>query len=346
MKKEPLISVIVPVRNVAVLLYHNIDTLLSQTYKNLEIILVEDESEDSSSAVCETIAKKDSRIKVIYQKHSGVSIARNTGLNAATGEYIAFMDADDFISLNLYEYLYKILKENDADIAECDFVKTDVQKAVYYENFIPPTQEKEKVEIYNSDEALRKLHDDDLHTCIKAVALWNKLYKRELWEEIRFPEYKKFEDEMTTYKILDKSKRIASSNQILYAYIQRNTFSIKRHFDMHRFDALEAYENYLQFFKEKKSPDMVERVLRRYLRMLCIIRDEVSPYTVTFVNKEQTLQKLDEKFEEIYNSLKKLLDQNPELQERKKLHQEYHDKYQEISKFHEERNLRFLENGY
>ncbi|MBR3132612.1 MAG: glycosyltransferase [Clostridia bacterium] len=346
MKKEPLISVIVPVRNVAVLLYHNIDTLLSQTYKNLEIILVEDESEDSSSAVCENIAKKDSRIKIIHQAHSGISIARNTGLDAATGEYIAFMDADDFISLNLYEYLYKILIENDADVAECDFIKTDVQKAVYYENFEPPVQEKEKVEIYTSNEALRKLHDDDLHTCIKAVVLWNKLYKRELWDGIRFPEYKKFEDEMTTYKILDKCKKVASSNQILYAYIQRNTFSMKRRFDMHRFDAIEAYDNYLSFFKQKKSPDMLERVARRYLRMLTIIRDEISPYTISIVNKDQTLQRIDQRFENIYQYLKELLAQNPELQDRQKYHQEYYNKYKEIIKFHEERNERHLESNF
>ena len=342
MKKEPLISVIVPVRNVAVLLYHNIDTLLDQTYKNLEIILVEDESTDSSALLCDKIAKKDSRVKVIHQPHSGVSFARNTGLDAATGEYIAFMDADDFISLNFFEFLYKTLVENDADMAECDFVKTQIQQAVY-EAFQPPKQEKEKVNIYSSDEALQLLHDDDVHKCIKAVALWNKLYKKELWDGIRFPNFKKYEDELTTYKIIDRCNKIASSNQILYAYVQRNTFFIKHNFDMHRFDAIEAYDNYLLFFKKKKSPDMLERVARRYLRMLCMLRDDVSPITIVFINKNLAIENLDKKFKTIYKYLQALLEKNPELKDREKYHKEYYQKYQNIIKHHNEKNEEYLQ---
>ena len=327
MKNLPLISVIVPVRNVAVLLNHNLDTLLSQTYPNLEIILVEDESTDSSAAICEKFSELDSRVKVIYQEHSGTSCARNKGLDAATGEYISFMDSDDFISLNFYEYLYNLIEKNKADIAECDFIKTEIQKTIFGE-FIPPDEPKEKIEIYSNIEALRLLHDDDIHTCIKAVALWNKLYKKELWDNVRFPEYKKYEDEMTTYKILDKCKKIVSSNQVLYAYIQRNTFQLKTSFDMHRFDVIEAYENYLKFFKKKKSPDMLERVSRRYLRMLCKLRDDASPIKIKIVNKEETLQKIDKKFVSIYKYLQILLIENTVLKERQPLHQEYYEQYQ------------------
>ncbi len=343
MESQPLISIIVPVRNVAVLLYHNIDTLISQTYKNLEIILINDGSSDSSGTICDKLAKKDSRIKVIHQNHRGVSCARNAGLEQATGEYIGFMDADDFVSLNFYEFLYKTLVNNNADIAECNFIKTEIQKAIF-DTFTPPIQDEETLDIYTSDEALRLLHDDNLHTCIKAVALWNKLYKKELWDGIRFPEFKIYEDEMTTYKVLDKCNKIVSSNQILYAYIQRNTFYIKKNFDMHRFDVIEAYENYLLFFKQKKSPDMLERVSRRYLRMLCLIRDEVSSYRVSFVNKEDAIKKLDQKFSTIYKYLKILLEKNPELQDRSIYHKEYYDKYQQIIKYHKDKKNSFWAN--
>lgn len=342
-QQQPLISVIVPVRNVAVLLYHNIDTLIYQTYKNLEIILINDDSSDSSGVICDKLAKKDPRIKVIHQEHLGVSCARNAGLDIAKGEYIGFMDSDDFISLNYYEFLYNTLINNDADIAECDFVKTEVQKIIF-DNFSPPAQDEEELHIYSNDEALKLLHDDNLHTCIKAVAIWNKLYKKSLWDGIRFPEFKEYEDELTTYKVLDKCKKIASSNQVLYAYTQRNTLYQKKNFNMHRFDAIEAYENYLLFFKQKKSPDMLERVSRRYLRMLCIIRDEVSPNKVMILNKENCLKKLDQKFSTIYKYLKVLLEKHPELQDRQHYHQEYYEKYQQIIKYHNEKNKSFWAN--
>lgn len=251
------------------------------------------------------------------------------------------MDADDFVSLNFYEFLYDTLIKNDADIAQCDFVKTQIQEAVF-DNFNPPIQDDEKIETYTSDEALRLLHDDNQHTCLKTVALWNKLYKKELWDGIRFPKYKKFEDEMTTYKLLDKSKKIVSSNQILYAYVQRNSFFLKRNFDMHRFDAIEAYDNYLLFFKKKKSPDMLERVGRRYLRMLCMIRDDISSYKISFVNKDQTIQNVDKKFSSVYKYLKALLEKNPELQDRQTYHKEYYEKYQNIIKYHNEKNKEFF----
>lgn len=345
MKKQPLISIIVPVRNVAVLLYHNIDTLLSQTYKNLEIILIEDASTDSSPYVCDKIAKKDPRIKLVHQDHEGISCARNRGLDMATGEYIGFMDADDFVSLNFYEFLYDIISKTKADIAECDFIKVPVQKAVY-NSFKPPVQEEEKLEILTGDQALQLLHDDDVHTSIKSVALWNKLYKRELWNNIRFPEHKIYEDEMTTYKVLDKCKKVAVSNQILYAYIQRNTFYIKRNFNLRRFDVLEAYDNYLEFFKKKKSPKMLKKTSRRYLRMISILRDDISSYSINIPNKEQYMELLDKKFMTIYKYLNKLLKENPELQDKEELHKEYYENYQKIVQYHKKRNERYIEWGF
>ena len=111
---------------------------------------------------------------------------------------------------------------------------------------------------------------------------------------------------------------------------------------MHRFDVIEAYDNYLLFFKKKKSPDMLERVSRRYLRMLCMIRDDISSYKIGFVNKSQTIKKVDQKFSSVYKYLKTLLEKHPELQDRQKYHQEYYQKYQDIIKYHNEKNKEFF----
>ena len=116
--KEELISVIIPVYNVEKYIRYCLDSVINQTYKNLEIIIVDDGTKDSSGEIAEEYAVKDSRIKVIHKENGGLSDARNVGLDAATGKYIAFLDSDDVITLDFYEYLYNIIKEKDYDIAE------------------------------------------------------------------------------------------------------------------------------------------------------------------------------------------------------------------------------------
>ena len=121
--KEELISVIIPVYNVEKYIRYCLDSVINQTYKNLEIIIVDDGTKDSSGEIAEEYAAKDSRIKVIHKENGGLSDARNVGLDVATGRYIAFLDSDDVISLDFYEYLYNMIKEKDYDIAECEFFR-------------------------------------------------------------------------------------------------------------------------------------------------------------------------------------------------------------------------------
>ena len=120
---EELISVIIPVYNVEKYIRFCLDSVINQTYKNLEIIIVDDGTKDSSGEIAEEYARKDSRIKVVHKENGGLSDARNVGLDIATGKYIAFLDSDDVISLDFYEYLYRLIKENDYDIAECEFLR-------------------------------------------------------------------------------------------------------------------------------------------------------------------------------------------------------------------------------
>lgn len=211
MKKKPLISIIVPIYNVDKYLKKCIDSLLNQTYKNLEIILVDDGSTDNSGKICDEYSKRDNRIIVFHQKNSGVSTTRNKGLEISTGEYIGFVDPDDYISPIMYDVLYNILKQSSADISMCDYECFDSESINFCESkdFI----------IYDKKQALCELVLDRNITS----HLWNKLYKSELFDGIKFPENKIYEDVGTIYLVIEKANKIIHNKSVLYAYYQRPT---------------------------------------------------------------------------------------------------------------------------
>lgn len=170
------ISVIVPIYNIEKFIPRCLDSILSQTYRNLEIILVDDGSTDGSGEIVDQYAKKDGRIKVIHQVNSGVSVARNRGLDHATGDYIGFVDGDDYIEPDMYEILMQIINEHHVDIAHCGYQMIYPSRVDYY---------------YNSGEKIKLSHDEGLFELLKGTrvepGLWNKLYKTELFKEIRLP---------------------------------------------------------------------------------------------------------------------------------------------------------------
>ena len=177
--EKKLISVMVPVYNVAPYITNCLESLIHQTYTNLEIILVDDGSTDNSLEICQEYAKKDKRIKVIHKENGGLSTARNAGLDVATGDYYSFVDSDDYISTRFYEIMLKIALEHSADIVECDYNK------IPFEDVTPENRdsfldikENRQVSIINNEQALLELFSDDLHLYIKTVVSWSKLYKK------------------------------------------------------------------------------------------------------------------------------------------------------------------------
>lgn len=210
---EDLISIIVPVYNVEKYLNNCIKSIIGQTYKNIEIILVDDGSTDNSSKICDDYAKKDKRIKVIHQKNSGLSEARNIGIKNASGTYIGFVDSDDYIAKDMFEYLFKLVKTNHADISICNYsMVTEYTNEDKSKNI-----EKEKIKILDSKDALKELLSEKR---IQNYA-WNKLYKKSLFENLSYPAKMKMEDLGTTYKLFLKAKKIILSNQKKYFYLQR-----------------------------------------------------------------------------------------------------------------------------
>ena len=199
--ETPLISVIVPVYNVKPYLREALESVIQQTYQNLEIIIVDDGSTDGSGEICDEYLRKDSRIVVYHQQNLGLSNARNKALDIASGEIIAFLDSDDYFNLHMIQTMVSKMQKSNADIVICDFVWKG-----HKSNLRPG--------IYTRTDALKELIN-----CRIDTAVWNKLYKRSLWKDIRFPDGYIFEGLRTTYKLLDKANKI---------YILPNQFIMHR----------------------------------------------------------------------------------------------------------------------
>lgn len=208
--EKPLISIIIPVYKVEKYLEKCIKSVLSQTYKNLQIILVDDGSPDNCGNICDDYARVDNRIEVIHKANGGLSDARNVGLKAARGEYIGFVDSDDYVSNEMFENMYNTLVNNNADVSICNFYTVIDNK-----NIIKNADN--GIEIYNKLEILKEILLDKK---IQSYA-WNKLYKRELFEDIEYPIGKKYEDIGTTFYILEKCNKIVVSGSPEYYYLTR-----------------------------------------------------------------------------------------------------------------------------
>lgn len=202
-----LISVIVPVYNIATYLPMCIESILSQKYSKLEIILIDDGSTDESGKICDEYAKRDCRITVIHQDNKGAAAAKNAGLRVASGYYLSFVDSDDYLELDTYDYMIQSLQENEADIVQCSY--RDVYKDFTVEHIL------EKATM-NQIEFLTLFTED--WTC---ALLWDKLYKRSLFDGIYFETGHKIDDEYFTYYGVMNARKIIREDHIVYNYRKR-----------------------------------------------------------------------------------------------------------------------------
>lgn len=232
-----LISVIIPIYNVEQYLNQCLQSICMQSYKNLEIILVDDGSSDHCPEMCDEWAEKDSRIHVIHKKNGGLSEARNVGISCAKGEYIAFVDSDDWVEKDLYQKLWNELHKNNAQIAACRIVKvfeaTSEEQKIYSEQ-----------KIFTSKEALQTLLKGQ-DFC--AVA-WNKLYRRDIIGNIRFPVGRLHEDEFFTYRVIANASRLVLVPEAQYYYRQR-AGSIMDKWTIKHLDALDAFNERIHFLQ-------------------------------------------------------------------------------------------------
>lgn len=255
--KEPLISVIVPVYKVEKYLNKCVESIISQTYDNLEIILVDDGSPDNCPIMCDIWANKDHRIRVIHKQNGGLSDARNAGLNIASGELISFIDSDDWIEQDFFQMLYYAMSKNGADIAECaTSYDTEDGKLLRVREEAPNS-------LLDHKEALRRLVlEDGVYQTV-----WNKLYRNEIIIGIDFKVGKCNEDDFWTYKVLDKAKSFAIVGKPLYHYLQRSTSIIGIGYNLRRLDGLEARFQQMQYLQKYNE---LNKLARQQLIMDCM----------------------------------------------------------------------------
>lgn len=217
MKEDVLISVVIPVYNVKKFLDKCMETVLHQSYHNLDILLIDDGSTDGSGELCDEYSKKDERVRVIHQANKGISSVRNTALDAIKGDYVCFVDSDDYISLDMIEKLFSAL--DTYDIAICGFY-TQYDEKIIIEDPIA-----EEILLYDSDKALDVLIEDKtVHNY-----LWDKIYKSSMFKGIRFPIGRAYEDMAIMYKLFAKADKICKIPDCLY-YYQKRSGSISDHF--------------------------------------------------------------------------------------------------------------------
>ena len=226
-----LISVIIPVYNVEKYLDICVESVVNQTYKNLEIILVDDGSTDNCPALCDAWVNKDARVKVIHKQNGGQGEARNIGILAATGAYIGFVDSDDFISSVMYEHLLDLLKNLNADLIQCAMQKFDS-----YPYALPPATEESIIQVFNKYKAVKALISEGKFTSTcPSVLVKSEIAKKTLFDLGMINE-----DVMWVYRALRNSDTVLLTDEKLYAYYQRSDSTMNSKYSEKRFDALKA----------------------------------------------------------------------------------------------------------
>lgn len=237
---KPLISIVVPVYNVESFLDKCIESLITQTYSNIEIILVDDGSTDHSGKICDRYSEENANIIAVHQKNQGLSGARNAGVKIAEGKYITFVDSDDYITIDFLDTLYASMVKYNADIAMCGPFK-------FYEDEQVRSESIEREYTYTSQEAIGAM----LYRKKVNSYAWGKLYRAEIVKEISFPEGKLFEDLFTIYKMYDLASVVIYIEKQMYYYRQRRGSIVNSVFEPKKMQLLEANKEILKFVKEK-----------------------------------------------------------------------------------------------
>lgn len=282
-----MISVIIPVYNVEKYIKRCLESVINQTYKDIEIIIIDDGSTDNSGIICEEYSKRDKRIKVVHTENAGAARARNIGLDMAKGEYISFIDSDDWIMLNFLSTLLYLCKDNDADIAKCETI--DVKD----ENFKINNNNTE-IKIYNSKEIMNSIYSQPK---LFNVAVMNKLYKRKIFENLRFKEGVINEDEEILCKLIYRANKIAVTNQILYCYFLSENSVTRSEFRIKNLDILEIFESRLKFLTDKGFHELYKQTEAQYLRIIGNFYYSISKSN--WENKEKYLKDLLQKKDNI-----------------------------------------------
>jgi glycosyltransferase involved in cell wall biosynthesis len=258
------ISVIVPVFNVEKYLVRCVDSILKQTYQNLEIILVDDGSTDSCPAICDRYKDDYGMIKVIHKTNGGLSSARNVGLDMAEGDFVLFVDSDDFIEEEMLEKLHDALVLHDADMSVCNIRYVDEQGK---QMKLHPSHIVENCSM-DQEHYWRNLFVSYANGVVYIIAC-NKLYRKKLWDKLRFPEGKLNEDEFVVHNIVRQCGKIAGSDYVGYDYVQRTGSIVHQLNKKANFDKFEALEMRINYFASTARYDFARKQLSLFFDVFC-----------------------------------------------------------------------------
>ena len=256
----PFISVIVPVYNSERFLQRCLDSILNQTFSDFELILIDDGSTDSSGKICDDFKCKDKRIIVCHQDNQGSAVARNNAIAMAKGEYLAFVDSDDYIHPRYLEILSYIAGQRDADIVVCSFAK-GLEETFKWNSY--KTIKPDIYSAYKGDEFFKEFEKKG---SIKIWVLWDKLFRRECFNGIKMPAGRVYQDNAVVYKIIYAADKVIDTDFILYYYYaNENGTTNQNKFKISRLDWLLVLEEMYCFFLEKKEYELYYKYRKQYL---------------------------------------------------------------------------------
>lgn len=258
---NPLISVIVPVYNTGKYLQKCLDSVLSQTYDNLEIVIIDDGSTDDSAEICREYAKKNN-VVFLSQNHSGQATARNKGIQNSKGEFLGFVDSDDFVSQSMYSALYRMMEETDCDIACCGISRVQLGETITEKFDDNPL----RIHSYSSEEAYKELLFNKKITS----SLCDKLFSRQVFENNAFVDGMYLEDLEIMPKLIKNANKISYIETQLYYYVQSPNSTLRSSFSTRDFDLLKAWDSRFQFYKEN-APQLVKLAYAQYLEELLLL---------------------------------------------------------------------------
>lgn len=293
---EEVVSVIVPVYMGEQWLERCVSSIRNQTYKDIEIILVDDGSPDHSGDICDRLAKADARIKVIHKENGGLSDARNAGIAASTGEYIMYVDEDDYIHPHMIEIMHKAAKNTGADIVVCDFLAIP-DKMIDF----PPVSGNPKQICFEGQDIMNQLWYRNLQT----VVAWNKIYKKRIYDHVHYIKGRIHDDESSIHYILDQCKKVIYIDKTLYYYVQRSGSITSSKNWKHIVDVYTTYEERLSFLQSKGYNQMALFTKLHILYFIVAHYDYVKRKTET----QEVLKKMENLFaklledEDVQNAL-------------------------------------------
>lgn len=267
---KDLISVIVPVYNAEKTLEKCIESILNQTYKKIELLLIDDGSTDASLKTCQSYSDRLENVTTIHKNNGGQSSARNLGIEKSKGEYIGFVDSDDYIAENMYEKLMNAIKENNADLSLCSYYYMNNDGTEYINSYTISPIIYEKLDNIG---LLEKLNQENWHFFVTPV---NRLYKRVLFNNLLFPEGMKYEDQYLTHHLFYKVHSAVCIPDKLYYYVQTPNSTTRSEMSMTGLDDLYALFDRIRFYRENNIeyliPGVVSILVDRYMYIRFLIK--------------------------------------------------------------------------